>query len=87
MDLSMMLFDVRKGTRTIDECVKQQWKLNLMFTHKNAEVENLRPENTPICKCQNVTAILSSGKNPIPVQIKAAPLLFGNTARFLKNQR
>lgn len=32
MDLSMMLFDVRKGTRTIDECVKTAMeKLNLMM--------------------------------------------------------
>lgn len=31
MDLSMMLFDVRKGTRTIDECVKTAMeKLNLI---------------------------------------------------------
>lgn len=85
MDLSMMLFDVRKGTRTIDECVKTAMeKLNLMFTHKNAEVENLRPENTPICKCPKCGGNIIEWKESYSCSNKGCPAVVWKHSKVLE---
>lgn len=54
MDLSSQLFDIRKGNASIDDCLDVcQQRLTEMFSHKDAQVQNMRQDNAvavcPVC--------------------------------------
>lgn len=51
MDMSSQLFDIRKGSATIDECLDGcEARLQEMFSHKDAHVQNMRTDNS-VGKC------------------------------------
>ena len=59
-------------------------KLNLMFTHKNAEVENLRPENTPICKCPKCGGNIIEWKESYSCSNKGCPAVVWKHSKVLE---
>lgn len=54
MELSSQLFDIRKGTATIDDCLDMcQERLEAMFANKDVQIQSMRPDYVvgvcPVC--------------------------------------
>lgn len=84
MDLSMMLFDVRKSALGIDDCIRAaNEKLVDMFKNRDVEIENDFASLEMLCKCPKCGGNIIEGKDFFKCTTKGCPAIIWKHSNLL----
>lgn len=84
MDLSMMLFDVRKSKLKIDDCIHAaNEKLAVMFKNRNMEIEDNFAALETLCKCPKCGGNIIERKDFFGCATKGCPAIVWKHSKLL----